>query len=412
MSFVHSTWFASRSIICPVKAIEFEIIKRGAGLARAGVIHTPHGKISTPSFSVAATKAAVKALSVDDVKKLGGQSVLANTYHLILQPGVDVISQSGGLAKFMNWDGPTFTDSGGFQIFSLGMAYDRGLKETVKAVSKTQKNRVKVTDEGARFRSHIDGSWLEMTPESSMRAQHTIGSDIHMAFDQLTSPSAPRDEIRMAMERTHAWADRCLIEHDKLNRQHTKNKEPLQALYGVVQGAHELDLRRESASFLAKRNFDGFGIGGVFVPEEIPKYVNLVNQILPEDKPRHLLGMGAQPLDLFLGVENGIDTFDCVAPTRQARNGALYTNKGRINILNASNKTDFSQIDAECACNVCQNYSRAYLHHLFKSNEILASMLASQHNEFFVVNLVAKIRQAILDGNYLELKEGFLKAYY
>lgn len=395
-----------------MRAIEFEIIKRGPGLMRAGVIHTPHGDIETPSFSVAATKAAVKALSVDDVRALGGQSVLANTYHLILQPGVEIVEQAGGLAKFMNWSGPTFTDSGGFQIFSLGMAYDRGLKETVKSASINHGGRVKITDEGVKFRSHIDGSQLEMTPESSMRAQHAIGADIHMAFDQLTSPTAPRAEIEIAMRRTHLWADRCLVEHERLNQEHTKNGQPLQALYGVVQGAHETDLRRESAEFMASRDFDGYGIGGVFKTEEIEPFVGLVNQILPENKPRHLLGMGAHPMDLFLGVENGIDTFDCVAPTRQARNGALYTHAGRLNILNVANKTDFSPIDSDCDCPVCRaGYTRAYLHHLFKSNEILAAMLTSQHNEYFVVNLTKQIRQSLLDGNYDEFKQEFLAKY-
>lgn len=392
---------------------DFEIIKRSNGLARVGVIHTPHGDIETPSFAVAGTKAAVKALSVDDVTELGGQSILANTYHLILQPGVEVIEQAGGISKFMNWSGPTFTDSGGFQIFSLGLAYDAGLKETVKSVKNNQTGRVKISDNGVKFRSHINGDLLEMTPESSMRAQHAIGADIHMAFDQLTSPSAPRSEIKSAMNRTHIWADRCLIEHKKLNQIHAENSQPLQALYGVIQGAHEPDLRQKSAEFMSERDFDGYGIGGVFVSEEIEPFVGLVNRILPELKPRHLLGMGAQPLDLFLGIENGIDTFDCVAPTRQARNGALYTRDGRLNILNAVNKTDFSPIDPDCSCPVCRaGYSRAYLHHLFKSNEILGAMLASQHNEFFVVDLVALIRQNLLDDSYENFKTNFLKRYY
>lgn len=395
-----------------MRAIEFEIINHGPDLARVGVIHTPHGDIETPSFSVAATKAAVKALSVDDVESLGGQSVLANTYHLVLQPGVEVVEQAGGLAKFMNWHGPTFTDSGGFQIFSLGMAYDRGLKETVKSAPVKNNGRVKITDEGVKFRSHIDGSQLKMTPESSMQAQHAIGADIHMAFDQLISPTAPRAEIKAAMRRTHSWANRCLVEHKKLNQEHVKNDRPLQALYGVVQGAHETDLRCESAEFMAERDFDGFGIGGVFKTEEIEPFVGLVNRILPDNKPRHLLGMGAHPMDLFLGVENGIDTFDCVAPTRQARNGALYTHAGRLNILNATNKANFAPIDSECNCPVCRaGYTRAYLHHLFKSNEILAAMLASQHNEYFVVNLTKQIRQSLLNNNYDEFKQKFLIEY-
>lgn len=396
-----------------MQVIEFEIIKRGNGLARVGVIHTPHGEIETPSFVVAGTKAAVKALSVTDVSDLGGQAILTNTYHLILQPGTEIIERAGGLAKFMNWSGPTFTDSGGFQIFSLGLAYDQGLKATVKAVKKSRTSRVKISDDGAKFRSHIDGGWLEMTPESSMRAQHAIGADIHMAFDQLTSPSSSRIEIETAMNRTHLWAERCLVEHAKLNQSHAEKGQPLQALYGVVQGAHESDLRRASAEFMASHDFDGYGIGGVFVPEEIEPFVGLVNHILPEAKPRHLLGMGAQPLDIFLGVENGIDTFDCVAPTRQARNGALYTHSGRLNILNATNKTDLSPIDPKCNCPVCRaGYSKAYLHHLFKANEILAAILASQHNEFFVVNLTKQIRQSLLDGTHNEFKQAFLREYY
>lgn len=393
------------------KALNFEIIKRGAGLARVGAIETPHGRIETPAFIVASTKATVKALTVEAVRELGGQAVLANTYHLLLQPGTELLAKAGGLAKFMGWDGPSFTDSGGFQIFSLGQAYNQGLKETVKN-AKSGTGQVKISDEGVTFRSHINGDLVRMSPEISMQAQHQIGADIHMAFDQLVSPTAPEKEILEALERTHAWADRCLLEHDKLNQAHLKNNEPLQALFGVVQGAHSLELREKSARFMSERDFDGFGIGGVFVPEEIPKYVSLVNNILPEAKPRHLLGMGAQPLDIFLGVENGIDTFDCVAPTRQARNGALYTRDGRINILNAKYKDDFSQIDQFCDCAVCQKHTKAYLHHLFKSNEILASILASYHNEYFVVNLTKQIRQAILDDTYEEFKAEFLARYY
>ena len=396
-----------------MQAIKFEIIKQVGDLARVGRIYTTHGEIETPAFIVAGTKAAVKALSVDDVERLGGQAILANTYHLMLQPGTGIVKQAGGLAKFMNWHGPTFTDSGGFQIFSLGLAYDRGLKATVKMAKKSQAGRVKVDDDGVKFRSHIDGNWLKMTPESSMQAQHTIGADIHMAFDQLTSPSSPRVEIETAMYRTHLWAERCLVEHAKLNQLHVENGQPLQALYGVVQGAHESDLRCASAEFMAQRDFDGYGIGGVFVPEEVAPFVGLVNNILPKDKPRHLLGMGAQPLDIFLGAENGVDTFDCVAPTRQARNGALYTHAGRLNILNAANKTDLSPIDLKCNCPVCRaGYTKAYLHHLFKANEILAAMLASQHNEFFVVNLTKQIRQALLDNTYDEFKQVFLREYY
>ena len=394
------------------QALKFEIVQRMAGLARVGKIETPRGVIETPAFIVAGTKAAVKALTVNDVENLGGQAILANTYHLLLQPGVDLIAAAGGLAKFMSWHRPTFTDSGGFQIFSLGQAFDQGLKNTVAAANKSCKNNVKISDEGVCFRSHINGDLLEMTPEISMIAQHKIGADIHMAFDQLVSPSSSSVEIKTALERTHVWADRCLVKHRELNQQHLAASEPLQALFGIVQGAHDEDLRRRSAKFMAARDFDGFGIGGVFVPEEIPKYVSLVNHILPESKPRHLLGMGAQPLDIFLGVENGIDTFDCVAPTRQARNGALYTHGGRLNILNRQFKDDFAPIDSKCTCPVCQKYSRSYLHHLFKADEILAAMLASLHNEYFVVNLTKRIRQALLDDNFAEFKTTWLSEYY
>lgn len=393
-------------------ALEFTIVQKTNNLARAALIKTPHGTIETPAFIVAGTKAAVKALSVADVQTLGGQAILANTYHLLLQPGPELIAQAGGLAKFMAWNAPTFTDSGGFQIFSLGQAYDRGLKATVERASIGARQRLQINDEGVLFRSHINGDVLKMTPEISMLAQHQIGADIHMAFDQLVSPSSGQSEVKMALERTHAWADRCLAKHHELNQQHLALGQPLQALFGVVQGGHDEKLRCYSAEFMAARDFDGFGIGGVFVPEEIPKYVALVNRILPENKPRHLLGMGAQPLDIFLGVENGVDTFDCVAPTRQARNGALYTAFGRLNILNSRFKDDFSPIDETCDCPVCQGYSKSYLHHLFKANEILASMLASQHNEYFVLNLTRQIRQSLLDDNFDNFKDYFLRRYY
>lgn len=392
---------------------EFKILKSfGDGRARVGELITPHGVIETPSFLVAATKAAVKALTVDQVKNLGGQAVLANTYHLMLQPGADLIEQAGGLSRFMSWDGPTVTDSGGFQIFSLGMAFDKGLDETIKTRAVHSKQQLaQVDDDGVTFRSHLDGSAIRLTPEKSMQLQHQIGADIHMAFDELTSPTAGRGYVELAMDRTHAWAKRCLIEHKKLNQKHRQNQRPEQALFGVIQGARELDLRVKSAQVLSGMDFDGFGIGGVFTADEIPKFVAAANRELPEGKPRHLLGMGAQPVDIFLGVEHGIDTFDCVAPTRQARNGALYTTTGRINIKNARFKNDFSPIDSDCDCSVCQQYSRAYLNHLFRANEILAATLASIHNEYFVVNLTRTIRQSLVDDFYQDFKKEFLAKY-
>jgi len=403
-----------------MSALQFSITHKLAGtLARAGVISTPHGDIQTPAFIVGGTKATVKALTTDQVSQLGGQSILANTYHLMLRPGADILKQASGIHRFMNWSKPTFTDSGGFQVFSLGMAYKKG----IDATSHSQKGQsdqavhsqgqlAKVTDEGVTFRSHIDGSKLTMTPESSMELQHAIGADIHMSFDELTSPLAGRPYIKMAMDRTHAWAERCLARHDQLNDQHQTNNEPLQALYGVVQGAREEDYRRISAEFLGSRHFDGYGIGGVFEPAEIPTVVKWTNETLPENKPRHLLGMGAQPADLFLGVEYGVDTFDCVAPTRQARNGAIFTYDGRINITNQKFMRDFTPIDAECDCYTCQHYSKAYINHLFKADEILGATLASIHNERFVVRTVDMIRESLINGNFFEYKAAFLNRYY
>ncbi|MEI6228583.1 MAG: tRNA guanosine(34) transglycosylase Tgt [Candidatus Saccharibacteria bacterium] len=402
------------------KALDFEITKRLDGtLARTGVIKTPHGDIKTPAFIVGGTKATVKTLTVEQVLALGGQSVLANTYHLMLRPGADVIAAAGGIHKFMNWQGPTFTDSGGFQIFSLGMAYGKGIDATshstkgdVDLAKHSSTQLAKVTDEGASFKSHLDGSSLSMTPESSMELQHQIGADVHMSFDELTAPLAGRDYIKQAMDRTHLWAERSLARHKQLNDEHIAKGENLQALYGIVQGAREQDLRIESAKFLGGRDFDGYGIGGVFEPEEISETVRWVNEVLPENKPRHLLGMGAQPADLFMGVQYGIDTFDCVAPTRQARNGALFTYDGRINITNNKYQQDFTPIDSECDCYTCQNYTRAYVNHLFRADEVLGLTLASIHNERFVVRTVDLIRDSIGDGSFFDYKKRFLERYY
>ncbi len=402
------------------RPIEFIVTSKLNGtLARTGIIKTPHGNIETPAFIVGGTKATVKTLNPDQVKDLGGQAVLVNSYHLMLRPGTELIKSAGGVHKFMNFNGPVFSDSGGFQVFSLGMAYKKGIDATShskkgdssQAVnSKTQ--LTKVTDDGVFFRSHLDGSKLFMKPEDSMEVQHLIGADIHMCFDELTSPLAKRDYIKQAMDRTHAWADRCLIRHNELNEAHLGFNEPLQALYGVVQGAREEDYRKDSAKYLGERDFDGYGIGGVFEPEEIPNTVRWVNEILPENKPRHLLGMGAQPADLFLGAEYGIDTFDCVAPTRQARNAALFTLDGRINIKNSCFEKDFGPIDKDCDCYTCKNFTRAYIRHLFMTDEILGLSLATIHNERFVVRTVDNIRQSIKDGSFFEYKKDFLERYY
>ena len=402
------------------KALEFFVTKKLDGtLARNGVINTPHGKIFTPAYIVGGTKATVKTLTPDQVIDLGGQSILSNTYHLMLRPGADLIHKAGGIHKFMNFNGPVFTDSGGFQIFSLGMAYKKGIDATSHSkkgdcsqATNSSSQLAKVTDEGASFKSHLDGSKIFMTPETSMELQHKIGADIHMCFDELTSPLASRDYIEKAMNRTHAWANRCLQRHQELNDEHLNRDEDVQALYGVVQGAREEDLRRQSAAFLGERDFDGYGIGGVFEPEEISETVRWVNEILPENKPRHLLGMGAQPADLFLGVQYGIDTFDCIAPTRQARNGALFTYDGRINIKNKCFAEDFEPIDKDCDCYTCRNFTRAYLRHLFMADEILGLTLASIHNERFVVRTVDNIRKSIDDESFFDYKKLFLERYY
>ena len=366
--------------------LKFDIEKKD-GLARVGVIHTPHGDIKTPAFVGAATRATVKALTMEQMRGIGAQAILANTYHLILAPGADLIKEAGGLAEFSSWHGPTFTDSGGFQIFSLP--------------------DVKITDNGAKFKSHIDGRQFEMTPESSMQDQWKIGADIHMAFDQLAKSDSYED-MKAAMDRTHAWLDRCIAEHQKLTSAHSN----AQYLYGIVQGGTFLDLRAESAKYCATKDVDGFGIGGVFTADGMDEMLETVNSILPADKPRHLLGMGQEPLDLFVGAEYGCDTFDCVGPTRMARNGSLYTLDGRINIKNAKFKHDFTPLMPECDCECCKNYNRAYLHHLFKTDEITAKILASIHNEYFVIQTVDKISESLQNGTFQDYKKSFLARYY
>ncbi len=398
--------------------MKFKIIKSSSkNLSRIGQIETTHGIINTPAFIVGGTKATVKALTIDQIKNLNAQAILANTYHLMLQPGAKIIQHADGLANFMGYNGPTFTDSGGFQIFSLGLAYKQNLKDMTNSRNSTQKLQyskglINITDEGVEFKSHLDGSKYFMSPEKSMEIQHQIGADIHMAFDQLTTPLADQSIIEEACKRTHQWALRSLTKHQKLNQQHQKNQQPEQALYGIIQGGRIKDLRIKSAKIINQLDFDGFGIGGIFEPTEINQVLNWIIPRLTIDKPRHLLGMGAQPLDLFLGIENGIDTFDCVAPTRQARNGALYTSNGRINIKNQQFKTNYLPIDKNCYCYTCINHSQSYLHHLFKANELLAYTLASIHNEYFIVNLVDKIRLSILNESYQKFKKNFLINYY
>jgi queuine tRNA-ribosyltransferase len=376
--------------------MKFEIkAKLDGTLARSGEITTPHGAIQTPAFIGAATKGTVKALTFDQLAELGAQSMLVNTYHLLLRPGLEVLRQLGGIHGLSGYDKPVFSDSGGFQILSLP--------------------DVKVTDHAATFRSHINGAKFTMSPEDSMQTQHIIGSDIHMALDDVVWTTSGEETILRAMKRTHEWLERCAQEHNRLNAAHWEAGEPLQALYGIVQGGRFPQHRETSARFVAAQATDGYAVGGMYTADEGQQFLPIVNQILPEGKPRHWLGMGAEPRDLFVGVENGIDTFDCVAPTRQARNGTLYTPGGRMNILNAKFRDDPRLIDSACDCYTCRHHSRAYLHHLFKAGEISACTLASIHNEHFVINLVDQIRHTLQVQSFQgfqAFRDEFLKRYY
>ena len=397
------------------KPVSFKIEKKiPNALGRAGILMTPHGIIKTPAFVTVGTKATVKALTIEQVKDLGAQVVLANTYHLYLEPGDKLVRDGGGLGKFMNWSGPTMTDSGGFQVFSLGEAFGKNITKIAKESFVEEENtrgelfeKLAVIDEdGVTFKSYRDGSIHRFTPEISMEIQHNLGPDIMIAFDECTSPLASYNYQKEAMERTHRWAKRSFNAHIE-----NKTASIKQGLYGVVQGGRYQDLRKESASVLSKINFDGYCIGGSFTKQDIDTAVKWVCDILPEEKPRHLLGIG-EPSDLFAGVENGIDTFDCVAPTRMGRNGGFYTKDGRKNIFNAQFVCNFIPLDKECDCYTCKSYTQSYLAHLFRSKEMLGATLLSIHNLRFIVRLVDDMRLAILEDSFFLLKDKFLKRYY
>lgn len=385
-------------------------------LARCGVIQTPHGQIQTPAFITVGTKATVKAVLPEQVAELGAQAVLANTYHLYLKPGSDIVRDMGGLHKFMNWPGPSFTDSGGFQVFSLGEAYGKGVGKVASGDEMVQadkrpsgKQLARIDDEGVTFRSHIDGSTHRLTPEKSMHIQHDLGADIIFAFDECTSPQADYEYQQQALERTHAWAGRSLAEHQRLGTNSPEGRQ--QALFGIVQGGRHEDLRRHSAEVIGGMAFDGFGIGGSFNKDDLSTAVRWVCETLPKDKPRHLLGIG-EPVDLFEGVENGIDTFDCVSPTRVARNSAVYTKKGRVNLSNTKYMRDDGPIVEGCGCYTCTHYSCAYLSHLVRADEMLAATLLSIHNLHFITHLVDDIRASLIDGSFSKFKQTFLADYY
>src|SRR3989338_3984242 len=390
------------------------------GLGRAGILETSHGVIHTPAFVTVGTKASVKALTPEQVKSLGAEVVLANTYHLYLEPGAERIQSFGGLHKFMNWNGPLMTDSGGFQVFSLGAAFGKDFSKVISIndsslllAERSSEGEIprlaKIEPDGVSFRSHHDGSLHYITPEKSIEIQHNLGADIIFAFDECTSPTEDFRYKEEALERTHRWARRSLEVH-KL-----KVNSKTQALFGIVQGGREESLRKRSAEFMASLSppaggFDGFGIGGSFAKEDMETAVKWVNEVLPKEKPRHLLGIG-EPEDLFMGVENGVDLFDCVTPTRNGRGGTLYTSRGKINIRNAEFREDTGPVDSECGCEVCANYSRAYLCHLYRAHEMLGGTLGSMHNLFFIINLVKKMRQSILDGTFDKFKNNFLTQY-
>ena len=342
--------------------------------ARVGVIHTPHGDIETPAFVPVGTQGSVKSLSPDELYTLGVQLYVVNTYHMYVRPGIEVVKKLGGLHTFMHWDKPIITDSGGFQVFSLG---------------------AKISDDGVQFKSHWDGSTHVFTPESSMQWQRDLGSDMHIAFDDCTSYPVTHEKAKESMERTHRWARRSLASHTQ------------GALYGSIQGSVYEDLRRESATFISSLDFDGIAIGGVSVGEskkEMREVLDWVMPALPPDKPRHLLGVGEID-DIFALVEAGIDTFDCVQPTRLARVGILFVGNSQVDITKAKFAADMDPIEDGCDCYSCTHFSRAYIHHLFHVRELLAYRLATIHNIHFVNALVFQIRTSVIDGSFLELKE-------
>lgn len=353
------------------------------GAARAATFSTPHGPLETPLFAPVGTQATVKSLTPDQVSDLGAQLILANTYHLYLRPGAGIVAAAGGLHRFMNWRGPTLTDSGGFQVFSLA-------------------ERRQVDEEGVTFRSHLDGSEHRFTPEKAIEIQEQLGADIIMAFDECPEPY-DRDYNRAALERTHAWAQRCARAQARED----------QALFGIVQGGIFEDLRRESAQFIRALDLPGIAIGGLSVGETKEEMLSVLDYLgpeLPADRPRYLMGVGS-PLDLVEAVRRGIDFFDCVLPTRLARNDAAMTRRGRLNLRNAPLADDLRPIDPACGCYVCQHFSRAYLRHLVVAGEMLASTLLSIHNLHTLISLTQDLRQSILEGNSEQFAREFRRDY-
>ena len=355
------------------------------GAARAAQFTTPHGVVPLPVFLPVATQATVKSLTPEDVTSLGAPMLLSNAYHLYLRPGVEVVQAMGGLHKFMGWDGPILTDSGGFQAFSMG-------------------NLTKIRDDGIVFRSHIDGSEHHIGPEDAVAIQEELGPDVAMCFDQCIAYNASESEVEKAMQRTHRWASRCRAAQSAQDRQ---------TLFGIVQGGVFPHLRQESADYITSLDFGGYAIGGLAVGESKSQMYNVVEQVaslLPEERPRYLMGVGS-PEDLVEVVGRGVDIFDCVLPTRTARNGGLFTSDGRIDIKNSRYRTDPNPVELGCDCYTCAHFTAAYLRHLFKSEELLGLRLASLHNLRFIVRLMEQMREAIKAGEYQEFRRAFLERY-
>ena len=391
------------------------------GRARAGTISTPHGEIQTPAFIPVGTKATVKGLTPEQLKATGAQAFLGNTYHLYLQPGHQVVAAGGGLGEFSKWKGPTFTDSGGFQVFSLGVAFGRSIRKVTKDtdeelllpagemargdgrnVSAEFKPAI-VGEDGVTFRSHLDGSAHMFTPEKSVEIQNALGADIIFAFDECPAPNESRHYLREALDRTHRWAKRSLVAHrDSISA-------GKQGIYGVVQGGRHEDLRRESARKIAEMGFDGIGVGGAFARKDLDSVASWVADELPPELPRHMLGIG-EPPDLLAAIEKGYDTFDCVSPARLARTGYAYTKEGRISLRGGSARDEHHPIEANCDCAPCKaGFTRSYIAHLFRADEMLGPILLTQHNLRFSVRLVEEARQAIIDGQFPRYRAEALK---
>ena len=352
--------------------------------ARAGEFTTPHGIIKTPVFMPVGTQATVKAIIPEELETLGAQIILSNTYHLYMRPGEDIVAEAGGLHRFMNWKHPILTDSGGFQVFSLG-------------------DLRKINEDGVEFRSHIDGSKHFMRPEDSIAIQEKLGADIIMAFDECVKLPAEQDYSQKSMERTVRWAKRCKEFHSRED----------QALFGIVQGCTFEKQRIECARLLQEIDFPGYAIGGLSVGEsheEMYRILDCTVPELPKEKPRYLMGVGF-PTNLVEGIARGIDMFDCVLPTRNGRNGTVFTHEGRMNLKNLKYARDFTPMDPHCGCYACRNYTRAYISHLHTAGEILAARLCSLHNVHFLVNLVAEARQAIIDGRFAQFRRNFMETF-